>query len=89
VGFDTSTPPFCYVLREAELMASGLTLGPVGGHIVGEVILGLLQTDEDSHLSARRSWRPTLPTRGGQVTGDFRMVDFLTFAGVDPSGRGQ
>lgn len=89
VGFETSTPLFFYVLREAQLMASGLTLGPVGGRIVGEVILGLLETDPDSYMSARRSWRPTLPTRSGQVTGEFRMVDFLTFAGVDPGSRGQ
>jgi hypothetical protein len=27
-------------------------------------------------------WRPTLPTMTGKVTGDFRMVDLLNFAGV-------
>lgn len=89
VGFESSTPLFYYVLREAHLATSGLTLGPVGARIVGEVILGLLQTDSHSYLSARRSWRPVLPTRSGQVTGDFRMVDFLTFAGVDPTSRAQ
>ena len=31
-------------------------------------------------------WRPTLPSR---AKGDFTMVDFLTFAGVDPRSRGQ
>jgi hypothetical protein len=69
-------------------MAGGQHLGPVGGRIVGEVILGLLQLDPDSYLQ-QSGWRPTLPARGGQVTGDFRMVDFLTFAGVDPASRGQ
>jgi hypothetical protein len=88
-GLEQSTPLLFYVLREAQLATSGLTLGPVGGRIVGEVILGLLQTDPDSYLSSRRSWRPTLPTRSGAVTGDFRMVDFLTFAGVDPTSRRQ
>ena len=29
----------------------------------------------------------TLPTRNGTVTGEFGMVDFLTFAGVDPASR--
>ena len=66
----------------------GLRLGPVGGRIVGEVILGLLRADPTSYLVADPRWRPTLPTRSG-AAGDFRMVDFLTFAGVDPTSRGQ
>jgi hypothetical protein len=77
------------VLKEAELVEDGLRLGPVGGRIVAEVILGLLQLDPDSFLNATPPWRPTLPTRTGPVTGDFRMVDLLTFAGVDPTSRGQ
>jgi hypothetical protein len=66
----------------------GLRLGPVGGRIVGEVILGLLRADLTSYLVADPRWRPSLPTRSGGA-GDFRMVDFLTFAGVDPTSRGQ
>jgi Animal haem peroxidase len=88
VGLDESTPLWYYVLREAQVMANGLTLGPVGGRIVGEVFIGLLQLDRDSYLS-QRGWRPTLPARSGRVTGDFRMVDFLAFARVDPAHRGQ
>ena len=82
VGLDESTPLWYYVLKEAEAMEGGLHLGPVGGRIVGEVIIGLLQLDRHSYLSDSPRWRPTLPQRNGQVTGDFRMVDFLTFAGV-------
>jgi hypothetical protein len=63
-------------------MEGGLHLGPVGGRIVGEVIIGLLQLDHDSYLSDSPRWQPTLPQRNGQVTGDFWMVDFLAFAGV-------
>jgi hypothetical protein len=87
-NLDESTPLWYYVLKEAQVMANGLTLGPVGGRIVGEVFIGLLQLDRDSYFS-ERGWRPTLPTRSGRVTGDFKMVDFLAFAGVDPAHRGQ
>lgn len=90
LGLDASTPLWYYVLKEAELVEGGLCLGPVGGRIVAEVMLGLLELDPGSYLNARpRPWRPTLATRTGVVSGDFRMVDFLTFAGVDPASRSQ
>ncbi|MCU1379937.1 MAG: hypothetical protein JWN29_2920, partial [Acidimicrobiales bacterium] len=41
--FGENTPLFLYILREAELMASGHHLGPVGGRVVGEVFVGLLR----------------------------------------------
>jgi hypothetical protein len=80
LGLETSTPLWYYILKEAEIMAHGLTLGPVGGRIVAEVFIGLLQLDPNSYL--QQDWTPTLPQANGQVTGTFRMVDFLTFAGV-------
>jgi len=89
LGLESRTPLFYYVLKEAEVMQDGLRLGPVGGRIVAEVLLGLLSMDDSSYLNARPRWRPTLPTRTGAVTGDFKMADILTFAGVDPTSRGQ
>jgi len=77
-----STPLWYYVLKEAEIMENGLRLGPVGGRIVGEVIIGLLQLDRNSYMADEPHWRPTLPTKSGKVTGEFTMVDFLSFAGV-------
>ncbi|MGH9152409.1 MAG: peroxidase family protein [Acidimicrobiales bacterium] len=86
LGLETSTPLWYYVLKEAELTAGGRHLGPVGGRIVAEVLIGLLEADPNSYLNAR-GWRPTLPRRDGRVTGEFDMVDFLTFARVDPASR--
>lgn len=85
-GLTRSTPLFYYVLKEAELMADGLHLGPVGGRIVAEVFLGLMRSDSSAYLAVQPQWRPTLPSR---VAGEFAMVDLLTLAGVDPASRGQ
>jgi hypothetical protein len=89
LNLDDSTPLWFYVLREGHVLGEGgRHLGPVGGRIVGEVFLGLLALDRDSYFS-QRGWRPTLPQRNGRVTGEFKMIDFLTFAGVAPDQRGQ
>jgi hypothetical protein len=86
--FVQSTPLLYYILKEAELREDGLRLGPVGARIVTEVFIGLLQLDPDSYFSVQPNWVPTLPTHDG-VPASFRMIDFLTFAGVDPTSRGQ
>ena len=80
-GMERSTPLWFYILKEAELLENGLRLGPVGSRIVGEVFIGLLKADRTSYLSARRDWKPVLPS---QTPGDFRITDLLRFAGVVP-----
>lgn len=87
-SFVNSTPLLYYILKEAEVVQKGDRLGPVGGRIVAEVFIGLLQLDPRSYLKAQPNWVPTLPTLAG-VPESFRMSDFLTFAGVDPTSRGQ
>lgn len=87
MGLERHTPLWFYVLKEAQLASGGHTLGPVGGRIVAEVLLGLMLDDPDSWLRADPQWRPTLPSRQGR--GAFSMVDLLTLAGVDPRSRGQ
>ncbi len=87
VRLERSTPLWYYVLKEAQLATGGQTLGPVGGRIVAEVLIGLMQSDRASWLHGQPQWRPTLPSRRG--AGEFDMVDLLTLAGVDPQSRGQ
>ncbi|HEX8436750.1 heme peroxidase family protein, partial [Archangium sp.] len=60
VGFETNTPPWFYMLKEAELLHNGTKLGPLGGRIVAEVIIGILQGDRFSFLNANPNWRPEL-----------------------------
>ncbi len=92
-NLDQSTPLFYYLLREADVVADGLHLGPCGGRIVGEVFMALIEHDPDSYLNATAAnggtWSPTLPQRNGGTGDDFTMADLLTIAGVDPDSRGQ
>jgi hypothetical protein len=83
VALENQTPVWYYVLAEAERRAGGLTLGPTGGRLMGEVFIGLLQLDPTSYLRAQPNFRPTL----GPTAGSFTMQDLLTVAGVHPAAR--
>jgi hypothetical protein len=74
---DRRTPLWFYVLREAEVTEGGQRLGPVGGRIVAEVLVGLIRGDRQSYLRQDPDWTPTYGP-GGNVT----MVDLLSAAGV-------
>jgi hypothetical protein len=83
LGFPTNRAPlWYYLLREAEVRSKGEHLGPVGGRIVGEVLLGLLQGDSKSYLCAAPDWKPTLPAN---EAGTFTLADMLVFAGAVPT----
>lgn len=73
-------PLWYHVLREAAVLGDGgQHLGPVGGRIVAETLLGLLRSDPASYYSSQPTWTPTLPNRSGNPR-DFDMVDLLGFA---------
>ncbi|HEX8079105.1 MAG TPA: heme peroxidase family protein [Jatrophihabitans sp.] len=74
-GFQGNAPLWFYVLREAELLADGQHLGPVGGRIVAEVLVGLVTGDPTSWLSVEPDWRPPL-----SHDGRFGMPELLRFA---------
>jgi Animal haem peroxidase/TAT (twin-arginine translocation) pathway signal sequence len=79
-GWNGEAPLWFYILKEAELLGQGRTLGPVGGRIVAEVLVGLLSKDPNSYLSLNPAWKPAPPVT--PVRGRFTMFDLLKFAGV-------
>src|SRR4029453_8906360 len=54
-------PLWYYVLKEAEILEQGRKLGPVGGRIVAEVLLGILANDPLSYLTLETNFRPAPP----------------------------
>tara|TARA_R110000787_G_scaffold3020_12_gene12256 strand:+ start:5955 stop:7316 length:1362 start_codon:yes stop_codon:yes gene_type:complete len=67
-SLEAGTPLWLYVLAEASAIgqevssgtfAQGEGLGPVGGRIVAETIIGLLELDNGSYLGSNRQWSPT------------------------------
>src|ERR1700712_312701 len=94
--FASSPPLWYYVLAEARAAAGGQRLGPVGGRIVAETLIGLLRADPTSYLSAFPAFRPFLGTdlRLGSnqlpsLAGDrsYTRAHFLYYAGVVEPGR--
>ncbi len=76
-GWQSETTLWYYILKEAEVRHGGAQLGPVGGRIVAEVLLGLIGADRDSFLNADAAWVPTLPAAQPD---DFTMADLFRFA---------
>jgi hypothetical protein len=76
-GFSQATPLWYYVLREAEL-AGAHRLGPVGGRIVADVFIGLIELDPFGIL--RVPFTPAAPYTA--AAGRFDLADLLVFAGV-------
>jgi hypothetical protein len=71
-----ATPLWWYVLCEAATQA-GEHLGPVGGRIVAEVLVGLLAADPQSYLRQWPAWTPRgLPAAREN---DFTMIDLVNF----------
>ena len=58
VGWHGETPLWYYILRESDVREEGNRLGPVGGRLVGEVLIGLLTHDDTSVLHAPADWQP-------------------------------
>jgi Animal haem peroxidase len=57
-GWHGETPLWYYILREADACTGGQLLGPVGGRIVTEVLVGLIDIDPTSYRRNNEEWRP-------------------------------
>jgi hypothetical protein len=79
-GWGGQAPLWFYILKEAQRQQNGERLGQVGGRIVAEVFLGLLERDANSYLRRDPSFRPS-PDIAGK-NGQFGIVDLLKFAKV-------
>ncbi len=84
-GFDTQTPLWYYILKEAEVLHGGERLGPVGSRLLVETFVGLIEASQISILSSdNEGWAPMLPA---QQSGHFTMVDLLLFVNdLNPLG---
>jgi hypothetical protein len=77
-GWKNKAPLWFYILKESELLG-GKKLGPVGGRIVAEVILGLMALDRTSYFTANPSFSPGA---------NYKMGDFILAAdAIDPRAR--
>jgi hypothetical protein len=93
--FAVSTPLWYYILAEAKVAAGGLNLGPAGGRIVTETLIGLLRADPASYLNLYPRFQPFLgtdltlgPTPSPSITGNraYTRAHFLLYAGVANPG---
>ena len=90
-AFNGKAPLWYYILAEANaqwVKAIGkkkgdnanqvpTSLGPVGGRIVAETLIGLMLADSHSFLNQFPKWQPEVPS---QVAGTFTMGDFVKYA---------
>jgi hypothetical protein len=73
-GYDTATPLWFYLLKEAEL-AGGNHLGALGSRIVAETIIGLIVTDPNSFMNQTNPWDPSQAVQPkGEVLNTFSAM---------------
>jgi hypothetical protein len=97
-SFAGKAPLWFYILAEAqdqwrkvaarqntdeEKNAQHTVLGPVGGRIVGEVLVGLILGDNDSFLSMEPNWKPLFGDKhAATLFGRFTIGDLLQIVPV-------
>lgn len=79
------TPLWLYLLAEASAIGqevspgtfeTGEGLGPVGGRLVAETLVGLLELDDSSYLGSNRNWSPQDAEHAIGVTSLIEMLSY-------------
>lgn len=67
------TPLWFYILKEAEELCDGESLGPVGSTLVGEIIYTIIHCDKNSYTVQHPKWEPEL----GDTKGVFGFAEMI------------
>jgi hypothetical protein len=68
-GFHEDTPLWYYILKEAEILGKGHSLGPIGSRIVAKVVVDALRADPNSYVSISPDWKPMLDGKAAGTIG--------------------
>ena len=79
LGAPEPTPLWFYVLKEAEIQQQGLRLGAVGGRIIAEVLLGLLDLDKHSWIHIEPDWDASRVIPDSDGDAKVTMSDLIAF----------
>ena len=79
-GLNNEAPLWYYILKESEIQSgvNGNHLGNVGGRIVGEVLLGIIESTQKLMFASeeeRVNWKPKF----GSVHGEFTLNDLINY----------
>lgn len=80
-GLGGKAPLWFYILKESGIEASGQHLGPVGGRIITETLIAMMEVVFSSYEpnGSMATWTPCLPNRNGDV-GSFGLADLIHHA---------
>jgi hypothetical protein len=83
-GFEKRSPLWFYILAEAELAQNGLRLGPVGGTLIAEVLIGLVRRSADSIFNMAPGWNPSQLSEQMKrpMNPNYHLMALLRLAGV-------
>ena len=76
--FETNTPLWAYIVKEAEIQQRGQHLGELGSAIVAQSIFGMLYSQPNTFVN--KGWKPKKGNYGCTTDGEMTFMDFFTYA---------